>query len=106
METEKPNELVILLTENFFRSYRGKSQEFVAILKLNGGPDTQTISLEPKELKNSDGEALSSWKHVDVLTLRAYCDKGGKLLGTKAWAGGQPKFRKLWWQDNDRKRPD
>ncbi len=106
VEIEKPNELVILLTENFFRSYRGKSQEFVAVLKLNGGPATQTISLEPKDFKTSDGETLSSWKHVDVLTLRAYYEKGGKLLGTKAWAGGQPKFRKLWWQDNDRKRPD
>ena len=41
VQAEKPNELVIVLTENFFRSYRGKQQEFVAVVKLNGGKDTQ-----------------------------------------------------------------
>ena len=98
VQAEKPNELVIVLTENFFRSYRGKSQEFVAVVKLNGGKDTQTVSLEPKDFKTSDGEALSSWKNVDVLSLRAYYEKGGKLLGSKSWVGPQPVFRKLWWQ--------
>ncbi len=102
VDAEKPNVLVVVLTENFFRSYRGKSQEFVAVVKLNGGKDTQTISLEPKDFKTSDGEALSSWKNVDVLSLRAYREKDGKLLGRKSWAGNQPKFRKLWWQGNDR----
>ena len=98
VQAEKPNELVIMLTENFFRSYRGKSQEFVAVVKLNGGKDTQTVSLEPKDFKAGDGDALSSWKNVDLLSLRAYYDKGGKLLGSKSWAGGQPMFRDLRWQ--------
>jgi dienelactone hydrolase len=98
IEAEKPNELVVVLTENFFRSYRGKSQEFVAVVKLNGGKDTQSVSLEPKDFRTSDGEALSSWKNVDLLSLRAYYEKVGNLLGSKSWAGGQPQFRKLWWQ--------
>ena len=98
VRAEKPNELVIVLTVNFFRSYQGKSQEFVAVVKLNGGKNKQTVSLEPKDFKTSDGEALSSWKHVDVLSLRAYYEKGGKLLGSKSWAGGQPTFRDLRWQ--------
>lgn len=98
VDAEKSNELVVVLTENFFRSYRGKSQEFVAVVKLNGGKDTQSVSLEPKDFRTSDGEALSSWKNVDLLSLRAYYDKDGKLLGSRSWAGGQPKFRKLWWQ--------
>jgi hypothetical protein len=104
VQAEKPNELVIVLTENFFRSYRGKQKEFVAVVKLAGGIDVQTISLEPKEFKGSDGEALSSWKNVDVLSLRAYYEKGEKgekgekLLGNKSWAGSQPQFRKLRWQ--------
>jgi dienelactone hydrolase len=102
VQAEKPNELVIVLTENFFRQYRGKSQEFVAVVKLNGGKDTQTVSLEPKDFKISDGEVLSSWKNVDLLSLRAYYEKGGKLLGSKNWAGAQPKFRKLLWEVNDR----
>ncbi len=98
MEAEKPNELVIVLTENFFRSYRGKSHEFAVVVKLDGGKDAQTVSLEPKDFKTSDCEALSSWKNVDALSLRAYYEKSGKLLGNKFWAGGQPKFRKLSWE--------
>jgi len=98
VEAEKPNELILILTENLFRPYRGKSQEFVAVVKLNGGADMQTVSLEPGDFKTIDGEVLSSWKNVDLLSLRAYYDKGGKLLGSKNWAGGQPKFRKLFWQ--------
>jgi hypothetical protein len=90
--------LVIVLTENFFRSYRGKQKEFVAVVKLTGGKAMQTVSLEPKDFKTSDGEALASWQSVDVLSLRAYYDKGGKLLGSKSWVGTQPAFRKLWWQ--------
>ena len=66
--------------------------------KLKGGKATQTVSLEPKDF----GEGLSSWKNVDLLGLRAYFDKGGKLLGSKSWAGGQPRFRNLRWQGNER----
>jgi dienelactone hydrolase len=102
VQAEKPNELVIVLTENFFRSYRGKMKEYAAVVKLNGGKDTQTLSLEPKNFRASDGEALSSWKNVDLLSLRAYYEKGGKLLGRKNWAGPQPVFKKLWWQANDK----
>ncbi len=102
VQAEKPNELVVVLTENFFRSYRGKSQEFVAVVKLDGGKDTQTVSLGLKDFKTDDGAALSSWKNVDVLSLRAYHDKGGKLLGSKSWVGSQPMFRNLRWQRNDR----
>jgi dienelactone hydrolase len=97
VQADKPNELVIVLTENFFRSYRDKSQEFVAVVKLNGGKDTQTVSLEPKDFKTIDGEALSSWKNVDLLSLRAYYEKGDKLIGSKSWVGPQPKFQNLRW---------
>lgn len=102
VQADKPNELVIMLTENFFRFYRGKSQEFVAVVKLNGGADSQNISLAPGDFKTLDGEALSSWKNVDLLSLRAYHDKGGKSLGSKRWAGPQPVFKKLWWQAHDK----
>ncbi len=98
IQTDKPNELVIVLTENFFRQYRGKSKEFVAVVKLPGGKESQTVTLEPKQFQATDGEALTAWKNVDVLSLRAYYDKGEKLLGSKNWVGTQPAFRKLWWQ--------
>lgn len=97
VQAEKANELVVVLTENFFRPYRGKQQEFVAVVKLDGGKDTQTVSLAPGDLKTGDGEALSSWKNVDVLSLRAYFDKGNRLLGSKSWVGSQPVFRSLRW---------
>ncbi|OWK45498.1 alpha/beta hydrolase family protein [Fimbriiglobus ruber] len=98
VRAEKKNELVLVLTENVFRGYRGKSQDFVAVTQLNGGKNTQTISLEPKDFKTNEGEALSTWQNVDVISLRAYYERGGKLLGSKSWAGNQPKFLKLWWQ--------
>jgi dienelactone hydrolase len=99
---EKPNELVIVLTENFFRSYRGKCQEFVAVVKLDGGKDVQTVTLETKDLKTTGGDVLSSWKNVDLLSFRAYYDKGEKLLGSKSWAGPQPVFKKLWLQGDSK----
>jgi hypothetical protein len=102
VQADKPNELVIVLTTNFFRSYRGKSQEFVTVVKLGGGKETHAVTLVPKAFKTSDGEALSSWSNVDLLSFRAYYDKGEKLLGSKNWAGPQPMFKKLWWQADDR----
>jgi hypothetical protein len=102
VQAEKSNELVIVLTTNFFRSYRGKSQEFVALVKLDGGKDTQTVTLDPNEFKASDGEALRSWSNVDLLSFRAYYDKGEKLVGGRNWSGSQPVFKKLWWQAKDR----
>lgn len=102
VQAENPNELVIVLTENFFRQYRGKQKEFVAVVNLDGGKETQTVSVEPKDFRTSDGEALSSWKNVDILSLRAYHEKGDKLIGSKNWAGRQPTFRKLRWEGNGR----
>ncbi len=102
VQAEKPNELVIVLTENFFRQYRGKQRELVAVVKLDGGNESQTVMLEPKDFTTSDGDALSSWSKVDLLSFRAYYDKGETQLGSKSWLGLQPVFRKLWWQDNDR----
>lgn len=101
VQAESENELVIVLTENFFRSYRGKSKEFMAVVKLSGGKP-ETISLTPSDFTSTTGEKLSSWKHVDLLGLRAYFDKDGTLLGSKIWKGPQPRFRKLYWQAKER----
>ena len=98
VQAEKPNDLVIVLTENVFRSYRGKQKEFVTVVKLNGGPDTQTVTLEPRAFQTTDGEVLSSWKDLDLLSFRAYYDKGEKLVGSKSWLGSQPLFQRLWWE--------
>jgi dienelactone hydrolase len=102
VRSEKPNELVVVLTENVFPGYRGKQQEFVAVAKLDGGKEPQTVSLGLKEFKASGGEALTSWNNVDLLGLRAYHDHGGKLVGSKSWAGGRPTFRSLRWQSDER----
>jgi len=101
VEAEQPNDLIVILSENLFRPYRGRSQEFVAVVKLNGGAGTQSVSLEPADFKTIDGEAMSSWKDVDLLSMRAYYENSGTLLGSKNWAGSQPKLRKLWWQAAD-----
>ncbi|QDU93711.1 alpha/beta hydrolase family protein [Lignipirellula cremea] len=102
VQSDKPNELVIVLTENFFRSYRGRSQEYVAVVNLNGGKSKQTLLLEPQDFKTTDGNALSSWKDLDLLSLRAYHDKGDRLFGSKSWMGPQPVFHKLWWENGNK----
>jgi hypothetical protein len=101
VQAEKRNELVIVLTENFFRSYRGKSQEFVAVVKMSG-VEMQTISLTPSDFSTTEGENLSSWENIDLLSLRAYHEKDGKLLGSKSWNGPQPKFHELRWATGQR----
>lgn len=98
VQTEKPNEIVVVLTENFFRSYRGPSQEYVAVVKLNGGSKKQTVMLKPQDFRTSEGKALASWKNVDLLSLRAYHDKGRELLGSKRWDGPQPSCHELRWE--------
>ena len=100
VQAEKANELVIVLTENAKRFYRGKEKDFIAVVKLSGGKDVQTVSLEPKDFTSSEGEVLSSWKHVDLLSLQENSNKGDKLIGSKSWVGSQPVFRKMWWQGN------
>jgi dienelactone hydrolase len=102
VQADQPNELVIVLTENFFRPYRGRNQEYVAVVKLNGGPKTQTVALEPQKFTSGNGVALTSWQNVDLLSFRAYHDKSENLLGSKEWVGGLPEFQELRWE---RKRP-
>ena len=98
VKTEKPNDLVVVLTENFFRSYRGKQRDFVAVVKLAGGDRWQTLSLSPHDFHaTAETKSPSSWNNVDLLGFRAYYDEGGGLLGSKTWAGPQPKLRNLRW---------
>ena len=98
VKCDKPNELVVIFTEDFFRSYRGKQQEFAAVVKLRGGDDWHTVSLSAEDFRLVDGEmAMPSWQGSDILSLRAYHDKGAKQLGSKSWQGSQPKFRNLRW---------
>jgi hypothetical protein len=101
VQTEQTNELVIVLTENFFRSYRGKSQEFATVVKLSGA-EKQTISLVPDDFCTLEGDKLSSWRNIDLLSLRAYHEKDGKLLGSKSWNGPQPKFQEFRWVTEQR----
>ena len=100
VQAEKPNEMLIVLTENFFRPYRGKQNEFVAVVKLESGHETQTVRLEPTAFEAVDGEVLSSWKNIDLLSVRGYYEKGDKLIGSKNWAGRQPAIKKLSWSDS------
>ncbi|MEQ8790842.1 MAG: acetylxylan esterase [Pirellulaceae bacterium] len=98
VESERPNELVVVLTENFFRPYRGKSQEFVAVVNLTGG-ESETASLTPGDFRTTEAEKLSSWQNIDLLSLRAYYEKSDTLLGSKSWTGPQPTFHKLSWRE-------
>jgi len=82
------------LAENFFRAYRGRAREFVAVVQLTGGQEVQVVSLEAGDFKTEEGETLNSWQNVDLLSLRAYHEKAGKIIGSKTWAGNQLLFKK------------
>lgn len=95
---EKQNELVVILTENVFRPYRGKQRQATAVVKLTGGKEPQTVSLKLTDF--DDGPV--SWQTVDLLSLRAYAEADGKVLGSKTWTGSQPRFYNLRWEGGDR----
>jgi dienelactone hydrolase len=101
VQADEPNDWVIVLTENYFRSYRGKQREYTAVVRLTGGEAVQAVALKPADFIAEDKKQLASWAEVDVLSLRAYYEKSGTLLGSKSWKGRQPVLHKLWWQGGE-----
>jgi len=98
VKSGRSNQLVVILTNNFFRPYRGKQQDFLAVAGLRGGEQWQTISLSPADFTSDDGErSLASWEEVDRLGFRAYYGDGQSMLGSRNWAGPRPIFRRLRW---------
>ncbi|OYW13261.1 MAG: hypothetical protein B7Z55_17145 [Planctomycetales bacterium 12-60-4] len=102
VQADQPNDLVLILTENFFRTYRGKMQESVAIVPLTGGAEPQTISLAAEDFEPAGTGDAPAWKNVDLLSLRPYYDRGPQLVGSKTWAGPHPKFLRLEWGEGER----
>lgn len=98
LQCDKDNELVFVLTENFFRGYRGKSMEYVAVKKLTGGANIQTVTVDLADFQAADGSQPKSWQQVDLLSLRAYYEKGKQLVGSKRWQGPQPVYQRFWWK--------
>jgi hypothetical protein len=99
VKTEKANQLVVIIKENFFRSYRGRQRELVAVVELPGGDHWQKISLPAARFQVPDKEEkLADWGHADLLGFRAYYgDRQGKVIGSTRWAGPQPQLRNLQW---------
>ena len=100
VRTEKPNQLIVVITENFFRDYRGRRKgDSVTVVKLPGGGDWHTIRLAPGDFIHEETrKRLESWEVADLLGFRAYYGaRGGKVLGSTRWAGGRPEFRSLRW---------
>jgi hypothetical protein len=102
VKTSRANPMVIVLTENFFRSYRGKQQDFLAVVELVGANEWQSVTFGPSDFETPDAtRQLQSWKMVDLLGFRAYyqAEKDGRAttLGTDRWDGPQPTFRNLRW---------
>ena len=98
MTTEKSDELVVVLTENFFRPSRCKQRTAAAVANLTGGKEPQTFSLQLKDF----GDGPASWLPVDVLSLRASFEADGTVLESRSRAGIQPRFGNLRWESDDR----
>ena len=104
VKVEQSNELIVLLTENFFRSYRGRSRDLVATVMLTGDEGWQQIELSVGDFSDlADGEELASWKQVDLLGFRPYYEQrdSTKRVGTDRWQGSQPEFRNVRWRRAD-----
>ncbi len=99
VKTEKANQLVVIIKENFFRGYRGRQRELVTVVELPGGDQWQKVSLPAAQFRVPDkDEKLADWGHADLLGLRAYYgDRQGKVIGSTRWAGPQPQLRNLRW---------
>ena len=99
VKTEKANQLVVIIKENFFRSYRGRQRELVAVVELPGGDQWQKIRLPAAQFRIPDqDEKLANWDHADLLGFRAYYgDRQGEVLGSTRWEGSQPQLRNLRW---------
>ncbi len=102
--SEKPNELVVIVTENFFRSCRGKQRDLVAVVPLTGG-EPETISLTQADFQPVVGDApLESWDEVDELGFRAYYGQPPKVkYGSLGWKGGPPALAEIRWVASERK---
>ncbi|MEC9031293.1 MAG: acetylxylan esterase [Planctomycetota bacterium] len=104
VRTERPNQLIVVITENFFRGYRGRRRgDSVTVVKLPGGGDWHTVRLAPGDFIHQEtGKRLESWKVADLLGFRAYYgDRGDRVLGSTRWTGGRPVFRSLRWVKSD-----
>ena len=99
VKTETANKLVVIITENFFRGYRGPQRDLVAVVDLAAGNRWQRVQLASDRFQTVDGkQRLASWEQADLLGWRAYYeDRQGKMLGSKRWAGSRPEFRNLHW---------
>ena len=101
VRSEKPNDLVVVLTVNFFRPYRGNKVDYIAVIPLKAGK-TQTVGLLIADFKSvNDGSPLKSWKQVDLLGFRPYYNeqRGAVKFGSTQWAGAQPTFSQLRWEN-------
>lgn len=96
------NQLVVVLVENFFRPYRGRRRDYVAVVDLTGERKWQAVSLPASAFRcPTDGRALANWDRIDELGLRAYYETRSQAkpvtLGTKRWRRPLPRFRSLRW---------
>ena len=99
VRAEKPNALIVILTENFFRPYRGRQRDLIATVDLPGGTDWHSVGLAPSRFKTPEGDGSpESWSRVDLLGFRAYYGRRDDVVaGSTQWAGSQPDFRNLRW---------
>jgi hypothetical protein len=98
VQSELANELVVVLTENFFRSYRGRQREYIAVVKLPGGAAAVTARLAPADFRTPEGDPLKDWEQIDLLSFRPYFERGTYFVGRRDWPGTQPVFSRLGWE--------
>lgn len=94
------NTLTVVLSQNEWRSYRGKKATYVCRREVSGSTAPQTISLSLADFKTSDGLVLESWEQLDQLALCARFEESQteKRPEPVLWKGEIPTFHRLEWR--------
>ena len=72
LKMAQTNRVGFVVTENEWRSYRGKRRILVCEKEIPGGSAEQTVLLDVGEFKEvSDGSPLKSWSQLDQLGIGA-----------------------------------
>jgi len=94
LEVAKPNRLTVVVIENEWRGERGRRRTFTCTRDLDGGSESQTVSLTPADFVPTDEKLgpLTSWGQIDALGL---CPS--RPDEQPNWTGSPPEFQRVEW---------
>jgi hypothetical protein len=92
------NELVFVVIENEWRSYRGPKRERICRKMVTGSSERQRVKLLAADFLDDAGKPMTDWSQVDVFGMcRVYQSRTVRNGELRPWKGAAPKFHRLAW---------